>query len=311
MSLAVVEMYKANNHVPGPFFRGWWCFDTNCLSELVKQHRAGKQAQIRELIEGKPILVPCTVLWEMALSPVELVSTLPELFEPTLACLVPDNANLLEVDLWNFLNVEKVSHNSLNLALITQEFIDLFKKQPEAIELYREDAQKHLPRFRALLEMDRGSFPDIKTIGALVYHAVHRMGKQKFKVDIPPADCTVENFPAHFVFYYCHLFRYLKQPNKKIEDNDLVDYQHATATPLCERFYCEQSFCTLLRDQVKGTQPPNSYQIAKGLVKKGKMTSEKVSQLKSRKDYRREQSPLLANTSIFSFRELQTQLEAD
>lgn len=304
-------MYKANNHVPDSFFRGWWCFDTNCLSELVKQFRAGKQAQVHKLIEGRPILVPCTVLWEMALSPVELVSTLPNLLEPTLACLVPDNGNFLEIDLWNYLNTDKAQLNSLNLALITQEFIDLFEKQPDAIERYKEDAERHLPQFRALLEMDRGSFPDVKEIGSLVYHAVHRVGKQKFNVDIRPAECTVDNFPAHYVFYYCHLFRYLKQPNKKIDDNDLVDYQHATAAPLCERFYCDVSFCTLLREQVKGAQPPNTYQIAKGLEKKGKMSSQEVSRLKSRPEYRKDQSLLLESTAIYSFRELQAHLEAD
>jgi hypothetical protein len=104
------------------------------------------------------------------------------------------------------------------------------------------------------------------------------------------------------------LFRYVKSSNVKPDINDFIDLANCSATPYCERYYCEATFANILREYVKGRKPPTAFQLIKKTYKKGLITQEIYEAQRQGKAKLSRTIPLLEHTEIFNFTEMRSQI---
>jgi hypothetical protein len=163
-------------------------------------------------------------------------------------------------------------------------------------------------RFFARVGPDIGACIDERDLGVHIWKVVSELGREWFQIDIPPADCNAANFPAFFAFFYAYYFRYVKSSKVKPDVNDFIDLANCSATPYCERYYCEATFAHILREYVKGRKPPAAFQLIKKMYKKGLITQEVYEAQRRGKEKLSRTISLLEHTKIFNFTEMRSQI---
>lgn len=137
-------------------FDKWWFFDTNCLSELAKLSEAGGKDKVQRFLEGKDILVTLTHLQELRKAP-DILMVLEETLSSANAYLLNELTRFWYSDLANFLNVGKLSHNSLQVFPVQKGLFQNFAKQKEKLEGSFRTAENNLSQvFLAKVQPDVG-----------------------------------------------------------------------------------------------------------------------------------------------------------
>jgi hypothetical protein len=291
------------------FFDRWWYFDTNCVSELVKLSLSGHSVAVRDFVRGKDILVSSTTVQELRKAPNILQSVLVTL-DTANVYLAPDITRFWYTDILNFLNVERIPINSLQvyplqpslLGMVTDARREEFEQACFVSE--RNVAQQFFDK----IYPDIGANLDERDLCIYIYNVVNDYGREWFDIDIPPADSHPANFPSFYVFFYAYYFRYVKNKDVRPELNDFIDLANCLAATYSERFYCEATFATILRNYVQGRKPPVAFQLMKKLYKKGLIDTEVYRAQRKNKSMLNRTAPLLEHTEIFNFTEMRSQI---
>jgi hypothetical protein len=162
--------------------------------------------------------------------------------------------------------------------------------------------------FFAKVGPDIGAGLDERDLGVYIWKVVNDLGHEWFQINIPPADCDAANFPSLYVFFYAYYFRYVKSSNVKPDLNDFIDLANCSATPYCERYYCEATFAHILREYVQRRKPPTAFQLIKKIYRKGLITQEAYQAQQQGKAKLNRTIPLLEHTEIFNFTEMRSQI---
>jgi hypothetical protein len=291
------------------FFDRWWYFDTNCLSELVKLFAGGQTTSVHNFVAGRDILLTTTSMQELSKAP-NILRAIPVTFETANLYLAPDITKFWYTDIFNFLTADRIQMNSLEvyplrpdlLEMITNSRKSEFERACEISE--REVVNEYFSR----VGPDIGADLDERDLGVYISKVVNDLSREWFNISIPPADCNAINFPAFYVFFYAYYFRYIKSNNVKLDINDIVDLANCSATPYCERYYCEATFAHILNAYVKGRRPPTAFELIKKTYKKGLINKEVYESQRRSKAKLSIPSTLLDRTQIFNLAEMRKQI---
>lgn len=291
------------------FFNQWWYLDTNCLSELVKLSASGHQETVRKFVAGHDILLTSTSLQELRKVP-NILRELPEALETANLYMTPDITRFWYTDIFNFLNVNRIQMNSLQVYPLQSDILrmitDTHRTEFEQVCIGSEvDVTQ---RYFTRVSPDIGAGLDERDLGVHIWNVVSSFGREWFKIDIPPADCNAINFPSFYVFFYAYYFRYVKNNNVKQDTNDFIDLVNCSVVPYCERYYCEATFAHILKEYVKGRRPPTAFELIKKVYKKGLITPEVYKAQRQGKAVLSNTTELLKQTQIFNFTEMRTQI---
>jgi hypothetical protein len=291
------------------FFNRWWFFDTNCLSELVKMTERGLAAQVRSFVVGKDILLTATLLKELRKAP-RILESLEAALETANVFLAPDIDRFWYTDIFNFVNVDCIQFNSLEVYPLQQGFLkELTGKHHERFEEVCAKSERELAEFYPkAVGPDIGGKADERDLCVYIWSRVNGFGQEWFKIDIPVADCHSRNFPSFYVYFYTYYFRYIKNSTAKPQLNDFTDMTHCMVAPYCERFYCESTFASILKNNVQGRTPPAAHQLVKKTYKKGLIDSSAYNEKKQKKTIYDKTFPMLESTQIYNYSEMVSQV---
>lgn len=285
------------------FFKNWWLFDTNCISELVKIWDRNQHESIEKFVSGKDILIVSSVVQELRKAP-DILRQLDTVLENANMFLAPDVTRFWYTDVINFHNQDaRIPINSLQVQSIPQNFFETLLEKSEFEDACLDAEENVQNRFFDTIELDIGSNLDERDLCIYIFSVVNKLGKEWFQIDIQASDCTPSNFPSFYTYYYTYYFRYAKNQVKP-EINDFLDLANCMALPYCERFFGERKFTTILREYVQGRIPPTAFQLAKRLHKKGSITNRQFGVIKKNKALFNHTSPLLPNVEIMNFTEM-------
>jgi hypothetical protein len=291
------------------FFNRWWFFDTNCLSELVKMTQRGLSEQVRSFVASKDILLTATILKELRKAP-NILESLELALETANVFLAPDITRFWYTDIFNFVNIDHVQFNSLEVYPLQSGFLkELTGKYKEKFEEVCTTSERELARlYPEAVQPDIGGNADERDLCVYIWSRVNSLSQERFKIDIPVADCHSGNFPSFYVHFYTYYFRYIKNSTAKPKLNDFTDMAHCMAAPYCERFYCESSFASILKNNVQGRRPPTAYQLVTKTHKKGLIDSSIYREKKQKKPLYDQTHPMLAGTQIYNYAEMVIQV---
>lgn len=291
------------------FFDRWWYFDTNCLSVLVKLAASGHATPVQKLVGGRDILLTSASLQELRKAPVVLQS-LPDALETANLFVLPDMTKFWYTDLANFLNVERISMNTLEVHPLPPGLLNMVTdtRQDEFEQACAVSEADVAERYFGQVGPDIGADLDERDLCVHICDVVQKHAQEWFHIDILPADCNAANFPSFYVLYYAYYFRYVKNSNVRHDTNDFIDLVNCLATPYCEKYFCEATFAHILREYVQGRRPPTSFQIAKKLYRKGLITQEVYRVLQRNKARLSRTASLLDHTEIVTYTEMRLRI---
>lgn len=283
-------------------FDRWWFFDTNCLSELVKLQRDGHSSRIHKFLAGKDVLLASTVLQELRKAP-DLLTLLEDALQGANPFLLADVTRFWWTDICNFVNVDRLPINSLDVRPLMPGFLAQLTEREEFHEVCGQAEEEVRRRFFSVIASDIGASLDERDLCVYIWWRVNECGQEWFDIDIPPADVNARDFPSFYVFFYTYYFRFVK--NKVTPElNDFMDMANCLPAPYCERFYGEAKFTQILRGYVQGREPPSTLQVIKRVYKKGLIDSRVYQAAKKKRARLGGRHSLLANTGIFTFSEM-------
>ena len=291
------------------FFDQWWYFDTNCFSELVKLSTAGHAVAVRDFVDGQDVLLTTTSMQELSKAPA-ILQSIPSALETANLYLVPDITRFWYTDILNFVNVDRTPMNSLQAYPLQADLLEMITDTHSA-EFKRVCAvseSRVAEEYFAKITPDIGASLDERDLCVYIWKVVNAFSREWFKISIPHADFSPANFPSFYVFFYAYYFRYVKNSTVKPDLNDFIDLLNCSATPYCARYYCEATFAHILRNEVKGREPPTAFQLIKKTYKKGLISSEVYQAQRKAKDKLSSTAPLLEHTDIYSFAEMRAQI---
>lgn len=300
---------KAAERGKDSFFDRWWYFDTNCVSELVKLFIEGNSTAVHNFVAGRDVLLTSTSMQELRKTP-NLLRSLPAALETANLYIAPDITRFWYTDIFNFLNVDRIMMNSLQVYPLQPDLLEMIT-HTRSVEFEQACVTSEMDvtqRFFARVGPDTGASLDERDLGVHIWKVISNLGREWFQIDIPPADCNAVNFPAFYAFFYAYYFRYVKNSSVKPDINDFIDLANCLATPYCERYYCDATFAHILREYVKGRKPPTAFQLIKKMYKKGLITQETYDAQRQGKGKLGRTTPLLEHTEVFNFTEMRSQI---
>ncbi len=309
LKIALELCKKAAEQGKGSSFDRWWYFDTNCVSELVKLSSEGHSAAVHHFVAGRDVLLTSTSMQELRKVP-NILRSVPSALKTAHLYMAPDINKFWYTDFINFLNGDGTQFNSLQVYPLQPDLLEMITHTRSA-EFEQACAISEMDvaqRLFAIVGPDIGASLDERDLSVHIFQVVSNLGREWFQIDIQPADCNAVNFPAFYVFFYAYYFRYVKSSNVKPDINDFIDLQNCSATPYCERYYCEATFANILREYVKGRKPPTAFQVMKKMYKKGLITQEIYEAQQRGKTKLSRTIPLLEHTEIFNFTEMRSQI---
>ncbi len=292
------------------YFDRWWYFDTNCLSELVKLHRSGHDKKVAKFLAGKDVLISSTALEELRRAP-EILSSLEETLHSSNPYMVPDLTKFWYTDIFNFLNdVDPIDFNSLDVFPLQRRFLsDLVGKNREVFNRVCAESERSIHNlFQMKVVPDVGANLDERDLCVYIWSVVNKNAQEWFNIEIPTADFRYSNFPSHYVHFYSYFFRYIKQPNIKVEINDFFDLAHCIPAPYCERIFCEAAFASILRQNIQGRSPPTALQLTKKTYKKGMISRDTYDNVRAKRSIFSRTTPMLQNVRISNFTEMRDEI---
>ncbi|MCP4371927.1 MAG: hypothetical protein GY797_27990 [Deltaproteobacteria bacterium] len=291
-------------------FMQWWYFDTNCISELVKLSSVGYADKVQEFLMGKDVLLTSTSMQELSKAP-DILRYAPSAFKTANLFLAPDITKFWYSDFINFFNDDenRIPMNSLDVYPLKSDLIEMVLNSrktefDKACEIFEKEISSE---FHASVGPDIGANMDERDLCVHIWNVVNEYSQEWFKLRIPQADLCAANFPSFYSYFYAYYFRYVKNRDAKLELNDALDLANCMVVPYCEKYYCEAKFANVLKN-VKGRRPPTAFQLIKKMYKKGLITSEIFQAQRKDKEKLSRTSELLANTQIFSFSEMRSQM---
>ena len=223
--------------------------------------------------------------------------------------LVADCTKFWYTDIINYLNVgNEIKMNSLQTYRIKKGFLCELKSNSDFNSVCKSADDNVQKEFLNRINPDIGASLDETALITIIFSRILQYAKNNFKIEIPHADCTYNNFPSFFVFYYAYYFRYIRNKKASPEINDFIDLSNTLAAPYCERYFCESKFANLLRLQVKNHIPPSAFNIAKKMYKEGMIESERFEKIKNEKEKFNKKPGLLPNTEIVKFSEMKKEI---
>jgi len=288
-------------------FKNWWYFDTNCLSELVKEYRRSGTQAIANLISGKDILLSNTVLVEMRKRP-DLLDKLEQALQPAKPFLVPDIWRFWDADIANFLNVDQIALNVLDVFPVPAGFLASLS-QNRRFSQVSNTMELELDRgFLSGLAPDVGSRMDERDLCMVIWSKIANHAKQYAKVEIPWVDVTPAAFPSFYVYFYTYYFKFMRSNCVAPELNDALDLTNSLPLPYCERYYGERAFTNVLKS-VQAHEPPSSWALCTRAYKEHRIDYQTYKALKDKREQVSQTSPMLEGVHIFNFSELQSHLQ--
>jgi hypothetical protein len=309
LKIAIELCKKSAERGKDSFFNQWWYFDTNCFSELVKLSVGGYSVAVHNFVAGQDILLTSTSLQELRKVP-NILQSLPATFKTANLYVAPDITKFWYTDIFNFLNVDRIQMNSLQVYPLQLDLLEMITNTHSAeFEQTCVTSERDISRrYFAKVGPDIGADLDERDLGVHIWKVVSDFGHEWFKISIPPADCNAVNFPALYVFFYAYYFRYVKSSNVKPDTNDFIDLANCSVAPYCERYYCEATFAHVLKEYVKGRKPPTAFELIKKTYKKGQITQEVYEAQRRDKLKLNKTIALLEHTQIFNFAEMRSQI---
>jgi hypothetical protein len=246
---------------------------------------------------------------EMRKAP-DILRSLPSALKTAHLYIMPDITKFWYVDFVNFLNVERIPMNPLQVYPLPPDLLEMIihTRQAEFEQVCAKSEADVSKRFFARAGPDIGASLDERDLGVHICQVVRKLGQEWFQIDIPAADCNAVNFPSFYVFYYVYYFRYVKNSNVRRDTNDFVDLANCMAAPYCERYFCEASFAHILREYVQGREPPTPFRLIKKVYKKGLITQEVYRAQRRNKARLSRTAPLLEQVEIWNFAEMREQI---
>jgi len=224
--------------------------------------------------------------------------------------MAPDITRFWYTDIFNFLNVDRILMNSLQVYPLQPDLLEMITRTRSA-EFERACAASELDvaeQFFAKVGPDIGANLDERDLGVYIWNIVNDFGHEWFQINIPPADCDAANFPSFYVLFYAYYFRYVKSSNVKPDLNDFIDLANCSATPYCERYYSEATFAHILRSYVQGRKPPTAFQLVKKMYRKGLIAPEVCHAQRKARAKLSSTVSLLEHTEIFNLAEMRSQI---
>ena len=309
LKIALELCKKAAEQGKDSFFDHWWYFDTNCLSELVKLSVGGHSSAVHDFVASRDILLTSASMQELRKVP-DILRSLPSALETANLYVAPDMTRFWYTDIFNFLNLDRIQMNSLQVYPLQPDLLEMITRTRNAeFEQACTTSEMDVARsFFAKVGPDIGAGLDERDLGVYIWKVVNDLGHEWFQINIPPADCDAANFPSLYVFFYAYYFRYVKSSNVKPDLNDFIDLANCSATPYCERYYCEATFAHILREYVQRRKPPTAFQLIKKIYRKGLITQEAYQAQQQGKAKLNRTIPLLEHTEIFNFTEMRSQI---
>jgi len=268
----------------------------------------GFREKVCDLISNQDVLISSSIIQELRRRP-DLLQDLEEMLSCTNLFLAPDNTRFWYTDIFNFLNVDNLKMNSLQVYPLLKGFTMQLLGSQEFETVCKEAEANASKLFLSKISPDIGTAIDERDLGAVIWHAVNKYGNEWFKIYIPPADCNSMNFPSFYVYFYTYYYRYIKSSTVRPELNDLIDLANCMAAPYCQRYYAESKFTNILRLSVKGQKPPTAFQMIKRAYKKGLIDNETFQNAKQKKDKLGVSDKLLSHTEIYKFSEMVEQVK--
>lgn len=288
------------------FFNQWWFFDTNCLSELVKQWRQGHGTTVDYLIGGKDILLVANTLQELRRAP-DILQDLATVLHTANTFVVPDITRFWYTDLMNFCNPTRIPINTLNVQKIQKELFTMILTQKEFDAACQEVETSIQNNFLNKVACDIGSQIDERDLCMHIHMIVNRYAQRWLNIEIPIVDCNPKNFPSFYTFFYTYFYRYIKN-RVNATNNDFIDFQNIIPLVYCQRFYGEKKITSVLKKHVQGHYPPSAFHMATRMHKMNKISSEQIHTIKRNKHLYSYTSMLLPDLQIFDFSELRQHL---
>lgn len=291
-------------------FKQWWFLDTNCISDLVKLSSEGYANKVQDFLDGRDILLISTSMQELSKAP-DILQHAPSAFKSARLHLAPDITKFWKSDFINFFNDDqnRIPMNTLEVYPLQTDLIEMIVNSrksefDKACAIFEKDVSG---KFYDLVGPDIGADFDERDLCIYIWYIVNKYSQKWFNLEIPQADFHPTNFPSFYTFFYAYYFRYVKNRDVKIELNDAIDLENCLVAPYCERYYCEAKFANILKN-VKGRKPPTAFQLIKKTYKKGLITSEIFQAQRKEKTKLSRTSELLANTQIYSFSEMRSEI---
>jgi hypothetical protein len=211
-------------------------------------------------------------------------------------------------DICNFLNVQRIPINALDVYPLLPAFWDTAMHSSAFEQACSASESAVATQFLNKVAPDIGASLDERDLCVIIWMRVNDFGNKEFHINIPPADCDALSFPSFYVFFYAYYFRYLKNSNVKPDLNDFIDLTNCLAVPYCERYYCENTFASILRDYVRGRIPPTAFHLIKKLHQKGLIAAEIYQAQRENKAKLGRTALLLEHTEVFNLTEMRSQI---
>lgn len=291
----------------GSSFKHWWYFDTNCLSELVKEYRRTGTEAIANLISGKEILLSNTVLVEMRKRP-DLLDTLEQALEPAIPLLAPDIWTFWDADIASFRNVDQIASNVPDVFPLPAGFLAQLSQNKRFSQVSSTMELELHKGFLSGLAPDVGSKMDERDLCMVIWSKIANHAKQYAKVEIPWVDVTPAAFPSFYVYFYTYYFKFMRSDCVAPELNDALDLTNSLPLPYCERYYGERGFTNVLKS-VQGHQPPSRWALCTRAYKEHRIDYQTYKAVKDNREQVSQTSPMLEGVDIFNFSELQSHLQ--
>ncbi len=308
---ALVSLAEASNRANlGHSYWGWWVFDTNCLSEIIKQKQNGKKQQVFDFLENRPVLISLENIIELAKRP-DLLSDLQSAMQSAYLFILYDPLALWKFeiersfgskdtieDFFSITGIKYLSRyesncpfkgSSLMVEIIkSNKLVDKVYK-PRVLQLISRKSVKHEPYLQAV-------------------HRINEWVKGNCPKEISIADVLPSLFQSFFSFFYTQYYWYKKQPNTRIRTNDFADISFSLISPYCERLYCERRLAHVL-EQVKKTNIPSHGDIAKILEKEKRIDRGFMNYLKNNLSTFHSNDSILNNLRIYRIADLRDHIQ--
>jgi hypothetical protein len=307
-------------------FKDWWFFDTNCLSELIKQHLNGNQDNVENLIRDKFLLISSSNLLEISKRP-DLANNLFEVVECSNVYVIPNTTIYWQIEISSFLkkanmsNILRSADHRFNnrevpiLYKLESGFSEALLNDNRFLEIVRDSDNVRL-QWQKGVRGDIGqaitnSFFNEIILWSHISRKMNEYSREWFKATVPVDECTLNNFPSFFTYWYTYYYRYMKN-HVTPEKNDFEDIQSANLLPYCTKYFGERKFTNIFKS-IKNMEPPSIYKIHKEMKNSGVKTRKAFKNIKSEKVKRqyKQRYKLFPNTEVFNFRELVEILKGD
>ena len=306
----VLEAWAADaRHGKSCDFRGWTFFETNCLSELINLARRGGERAVHSFLRGRDVLLPGTVLSELASAP-DIAGAAAAALGGGRVFLVPDMSKFFQCDLWNFINVEGHPRNVLEAKPMPEGVLSsIATYQPflDAVAASRAGVESEYVK---RVTPDLGAGLDERELLAVIWSRINSLGMEWLNLEIPTADARPDRFPTFFTFYYAYFFRYMKTHTVKVHLNDFNDITNTLAAPYCCDFFTEKTLAGILRNDIQGRVPPRPIEAARRLARKGVLEPESLRRAEAADAQKSQNAGLLGNTRIWTINDLREQVAA-